>query len=66
MQEKVNLEDSCTVKYNEITVDSHGTGKVRYIYLLNMNVGVSTKTLFTELYLCDIVCEKFRIAPSVR
>lgn len=63
---KVNLEDSCTVQYNQISVDSHGIAKVRYMYLLKMNVGVSTMTLFTELYLCDIVCEKFRIAPSVR
>jgi len=39
---------------------------VRYMYLLNMNVCVSTETLFTKLYLCDIVCERFRIVPSVR
>lgn len=47
-------------------MESHGIAKVGNMYLLKMNVGVSAMTLFTELYVCDIVCEKFRIAPSVR
>lgn len=60
---KVNGYSSTVV---QISVDSHDIAKVRYMYLLNTNVIVATETRFTELYLCDTVCEKFRIAPSVR